>query len=977
MFRKEFIVSRPATQASIFISGIGFFQLYVNGLRVDSGSLSGAWTTWNERVLYFTYDLTHILKVGNNAIGVMLGRGWRNLDSFPPLYAQSATCDVHERLLKAAITIDSSVVLTTDTTWQATASSPVVSDSVYNGETYDARLEQPGWDIPGFVPAPTAGWAPAQIIPCFMPTMTPISFPDIGVDKQSRPVRFIKPGADCPDGMFGGLVAENMNLTLQCVPGTGTISRILFASFGTPTGTCGHYAQGTCSAKDSLQMVENACLGKTSCTIPATNTFFGGDPCFDTAKSLAVMAAGCSPVSATKVVVDFGENLSGWLKLRVKGAAGTQVTLRHAEVLQHPPYGPADGNVYTGNLRSALATDIYILKGDPAGEIFEPHFTYHGFQYVEVTGYPGELTADNITQIHFHTMLDVTSKFNSSSPILNAIQKNALLGQGSNQMSVPTDCDQRDERLGWMGDADLSADSFAINYDYSAFQDAFIRAMLDAQPSDGSLPDVVPFARYGGRPADVSWSAALPQNIYVRYKINGDLHPAAQHWGPLLMYFDDLDAQFQHASRDFTKWKTPYGDWVPAGPKVSDQLCTAFSYIFGVRQMAELAQALNYSSDAAKFNALTATLVADYNTAFFHRDRNCWDNCGQSSYALSLLAGVATPDVAAAAMTALLNDIVSTQHNHVTVGIIGAKALFALLKSSGHVQTGVDLAEQTTQPSWGYMIYNDVEPATSNLWELWDSPTEGPGMNSRNHHMFSSISEFIVTAAGGVDNLNCRDGLTFRPASALSVSSASVEVRSACGPVTSSYVRSGGVQCARVPESRSASRPGFLPGSPVELSCGEHGGVFASVDFASWGQADGTCGAFSTNSSCHADVSAAVRAACLGHASCMLTGDADEWAPVACVGPRRLVVQATCSAPHGVVATVTVPVAAPGARVFLPAPAHQPITVLEGEAGAERVVFGTHGPSAAAGGVRHASRTTEGVVVEVGSGQYRLRLASL
>ena len=201
------------------------------------------------------------------------------------------------------------------------------------------------------------------------------------------------------------------------------------------------------------------------------------------------------------MVVDFGNNLAGWTKLSVSGPAGTKVTMRHAEVLQHPPYGPMDGNIYVGNLRSALATDTFILKGVGI-EVYEPHFTYHGFRYVEISGYPGTLTFDDVTQVHFRTQAPVRVQFNTSSVILNVIQNNLIRGQGSNLMSVPTDCDQRDERLGWMGDASLSADSFAINYDVRAFQDNYLRNMVDSQPSDGSLPDVVPEYRYGGRPAD-------------------------------------------------------------------------------------------------------------------------------------------------------------------------------------------------------------------------------------------------------------------------------------------------------------------------------------------------------------------------------------------------------------------------------------------------------------------------------------------
>jgi hypothetical protein len=237
------------------------------------------------------------------------------------------------------IQVAGATVAASNGSW-ATAAGPVTSDSVYNGESYDARKELPGWATPSY--APTAAWTPAAVTSGPGGALTPIQMPTVSVDREVRPV--------------------------------------------------------------SVKSV-------------------GGN-----------------------WVVDFGENLSGWCRLAVSGAAGTTVTLHHAEVLQHPPYGPADGSVYVGNLRSALATDTYTLTGRGV-EVYEPHFTYHGFQFVQVVGYPGVLTADNITMVHFHTLLTVKSTFNSSSNVLNAIQANCVSGQASNMMTVPTDCDQRDERL--------------------------------------------------------------------------------------------------------------------------------------------------------------------------------------------------------------------------------------------------------------------------------------------------------------------------------------------------------------------------------------------------------------------------------------------------------------------------------------------------------------------------------------------------
>lgn len=264
------------------------------------------------------------------------------------------------------------VATNTNTHWLASNASAITADSVYNGETYDARIEQRGWSQPGF--QPSTDWKPAAPVTCFAPTLSPRPFPAITVMKET-PAVSITPVSSCPKNMLGGMVQENAVLTLQCAAGTGTISSIAFADFGTPSGTCGNYTHGSCTTASAAATVAKLCAGKTSCAVNASNAVFGSDPCYGTAKSLAVTGVGCTDNAPSKLVVDFGENLSGVTRVHLQGAAGTTVTLRHAEVLQHPPYGPADGNIYTGNLRTALATDTYILKGDAGGETYMPSFT--------------------------------------------------------------------------------------------------------------------------------------------------------------------------------------------------------------------------------------------------------------------------------------------------------------------------------------------------------------------------------------------------------------------------------------------------------------------------------------------------------------------------------------------------------------------------------------------------------------------------
>lgn len=750
MIRRNFtLADQPKPRDGLLYVATGaWFQLWVNGVRVGAAeTVSGAWTVFPRRVFYWTYDLSSVLQKGENAIGIMLGAGWRNT-RFNAKYP--APCASNERLVRAVLTINGTPMVATDETWHglALADCPIQMDSVYNGETYDATLEQDGWSSPTFdeTAAATAAapWAPVTNITCFDPELTPIDIPRITTTDTHTPVsihtvNIPSPSSGCPAGVLGGEVAENSDLTLTCAAGSGSITNITFASFGTPSGTCGSFAADSkCDSAASMATVAAACVGKTSCTISATNSEFGGDPCLNIKKRLAVEATGCKPQAGTTAqVVDFGENLSGWSRLNsIKACAkGSTITLRHAEVLMHPPYGPVNGSIYTGNLRSAKATDTYTCKGDATGESYEPSFTYHGFRYVQVEGYPGTLTSDDITQLHFRSGTTPRTQHNSSSTVLNSIQYNALTGQGSNSMSLLTDCDQRDERLGWMGDAGLSADTVSTNYDAEALEDNILRNIADSQLGSGALADITPWVIGGSDPGDGSWTAAFPQTMWVRYSVNGDITPARQHWDALGLYFANIEAQMASSGKGIAGIVNHYGDWVPAVPstKVGNDYCAAFNYILNVQQGAELATALGDKANATALAARAEALILEFNKAY-QGSNGCYDGmCFQTALSLALKIGAVPAAQVPALGKMLVDDIVSTRNNSVSVGIIGAKAMFPVLETLNESATALALAEQTSYPSWGYMSYNTLEPSVGGIWELWATPTTGPSMNSRNH----------------------------------------------------------------------------------------------------------------------------------------------------------------------------------------------------------------------------------------------------
>ena len=277
---------------------------------------------------------------------------------------------------------------------------------------------------------------------------------------------------------------------------------------------------------------------------------------------------GASAGPGASWVVDFGVNQAGVCRLVALACPrGATVTLRHAEILQHAGLpglpDPDPRAIYTANLRSARATDTYTCAGLAGGETWHPTMTYHGFRYVEVTVSDAGVAfgAGNLEMLHFHSAVPQRAHVAfKGSPTLDRLQAMALGAQRSNMMTVPTDCDQRDERLGWMGDSNLSGDSIALNYDAAAFLRSWVENMASEENSDGSLPDTVPWVRYGGRPGDVSWSAALVNTLHALWKISGDGSKAVQHWGKVRAQLANVEAQ---ARKGLGKMHTPYGDWCP------------------------------------------------------------------------------------------------------------------------------------------------------------------------------------------------------------------------------------------------------------------------------------------------------------------------------------------------------------------------------------------------------------------------------
>ena len=560
------------------------------------------------------------------------------------------------------------------------------------------------------------------------------------------------------------------------------------------------------------------------------------------------------------------------MKLKVKEvAAGQEVQIAHAEVLQHPPYGKDDGSLYYVNLQEADQLDRYLSNGSE--DIYKPTFTYHGFRYVAVINYPRDVVPSDLEKIRVNTNLKPNSNFHTSTALFNSIHQNVILGQLSNLMSIPTDCDQRNERLGWMGDAGLSSDSMALNFHMEAFFPHRVMQMRDEQ-MNGSVPDVVPFYKGGRRPADPSWGAAYPQTVWVLMKQYGDMNTARKYYHGLLEYIEFMETLVP--SEGIGGLQGRYGDWVPPPEfhKVNNNLPSAFSLMLSIKQVAEIANALGDHDNTTRLSNLFKKHAEEFNKAFY--SNGIYSEDVQTSYVLPLYLDIVPSADKEKVSSYLIGKLISHDHFHITSGIIGTKYILPVLTSLNRNDVATYTVNLVDYPSWGFMIHNPYEPATT-IWELWNSHNGSATMDSRNHHMFSSVSGWMQTDMIGLTQPDGSYGykvLDLFPASSLDLSAASMELDYP-RPVKFSWHRKGGLQCGKAAEDRSSLNPGLPKHEGLKVSCGE--GFISEVQFASYGNPTGVCG-YHRHGNCHAPMSnKIVEKLCLNKTDCVISTSGDFW----------------------------------------------------------------------------------------------------
>jgi alpha-L-rhamnosidase len=693
LLRRRFAATAGLTAARIYATSLGLYELWLNGQRVGDAVLAPGWTSYNHRLQYQTYDVTALVREGDNALGVMLGDGWyRGHLGFQDqrgLYGDRLALLLQLHLIYADGRVE---IIGSDGQWRATCG-PIQMSDIYMGETYDARQEKPGWAEAGY---DDSDWQGVRRLDHGKEMIIAQAGPSIRRHEELRPVRIL------------------------------------------------HSPKG-------------------------------------------------------ETILDFGQNMVGWVKVRARGPEGTTITLRHAEALDR------QGNLYTENLRAAVQTTCYTLKGlADTDEVFEPHFTFQGFQYVAVAGFPGSPTPDHFTGIVLHSDTPPTGAFECSNPLINQLQHNIVWGQKGNFVDVPTDCPQRDERLGWTGDTQVFIRTACFNMNVAAFFTKWLRDLSADQLPNGSVPFVVPdvISKTGagnlsstkGSGAAAWGDAAVicPWTLYLCY---GDIRILAEQYESMTGWVAYLRSQ---ADEDFIWRKSfQFGDWLdyrgkddrmPAPVTNNELIATAF-FAYSTGLLAQVAQVLGKTRDAEQYAELARQVKAAFNHEFVTASGRIGPNT-QTAYVLALHFDLLPDEIRPLAADRLAEEV-RRAHYHLATGFVGTPYLCHVLSRFGHTAVAYELLNQESYPSWLY----PVKQGATTIWERWDGikpdgSFQDAGMNSFNHYAYGAIGDWLYGVVAGIEVDPAEPGykhILFQPQPGGGLTYARATLDSPYGPLASAW----------------------------------------------------------------------------------------------------------------------------------------------------------------------------------------------
>jgi alpha-L-rhamnosidase len=527
------------------------------------------------------------------------------------------------------------------------------------------------------------------------------------------------------------------------------------------------------------------------------------------------------PVAMTRpqpgrYIFDLGQNMVGWCRLHVTGPAGAKVTLRFAETLK------PDGTLYMANLRGALVTDTYTLNGT-GKEVWEPRFTSHGFRYVEMTGYPGKPTLDAIEGRVVNDDLATAGTFECSNPLLNRIYRAIVWGVRGNYHSIPTDCPQRDERQGWLGDRSEESHGETYLFDNELLYAKWVRDMADAQRPSGSVPDVAP-AYWPIYSDNVIWPSSgiiVPEMLRQQY---ADTQTIARHYASAKKWMDFMAGFITNG----VIAKDAYGDWCapPDDPtlihsrdpkKETDKTLLATSYFYhDLCLMEGFAKRLGKNDDARRFREQAEKMKAAFNQKFLNRKLGQYDNGTQTSSVLPLAFGLVPNDLHGRVFTHLADQIEKESRGHIGTGLVGGQYLMRGLSDNGRTDLACKIATQKNYPSWGYML----EQGATTIWELWNGNTADPAMSSGNHVML--IGDFVIWLyenLAGIQTDPDQPGfkhIILKPQPAGDLTFVKATHRSPYGLIVSDWKKDGGTFDWQIEVPANTTATVYLPAKSIE-----------------------------------------------------------------------------------------------------------------------------------------------------------------
>jgi alpha-L-rhamnosidase len=732
LMRKQFTTAKPVASAIAYISAHGMYEAQINGQRVGDACLTPGWTEYKKRIQYQVYDVTALIKKGNNLLGATLGNGW-----YRGIIGYTNNINVYGKEVALLFQVDLTYTdgthesIISDSTWKSSTGAIRYAE-IYNGEVIDARLDKTGWGLPGY---DDQEWS--------------------GVKVRDYPLD---------------------NLVATCnepVKKHETLNPVKI--FRTPAG---------------------------------------------------------------EQVIDFGQNLVGWVRMRASGPAGTKIVLSHAEVLDK------EGNFYTKNLREARAQDIYYLKGS-GEEVFEPHFTWHGFRYLKVEGYPGEINPANFEAIALYSDMKLTGSFTCSDALINQLQHNIQWGQKGNFLDVPTDCPQRDERLGWTGDAQAFSRTASFNMNVNSFFTKWLKD-LEADQVDGKVPYVIPNILGVGAVNSAGWAdvaTIVPWNMFLAY---GDKQILEQQYNSMKAYVESI----RKSSRD-DLWNSGFhfGDWLFYRPDddndgkaaVTDKyLIAQCFYANSVQLLIKAAEVLDRKEDAASYSKLLQDVKAAFLKEYVTPNGRLVSGT-QTAYVLALNFDMLPEDLRQQAAKRLVDNIQSYGY-HLTTGFLGTPYICHVLSRYGYTDIAYRLLLQKTYPSWLY----PVTMGATTIWERWDgirpdSTFENPGMNSFNHYAYGAIGDWMYRVAAGLDTYD-GEGAGYRhsiirPHIIADLPSVSASLDTYYGRLSNSFAIENGKLSMTVEIPANTTATVYVPAK--DIATVYEGGKILTKEFEATGPVDG------------------------------------------------------------------------------------------------------------------------------------------